>query len=228
MTWEIITGDCLPWMRARESGSIDCVVTDPPYGIGEAAGKNKGRGLLAEPRDYGNEQWDNDRLVLHVDTARRIGREAVIFGGNYYADIFPPSSSWISWDKDNGGTDFADVELAWTSHRRAARRVKWRWNGMLQQPGAPRDRREHPTQKPVGVMLWIIENYTSPGETILDPFCGSGTTGVACIRTGRNFIGIEINPEYADIARRRCEEAERQGDLFVKQPVAKPEQLVIK
>jgi DNA modification methylase len=214
MTWEVIQGDCLEVMAGMEAGSVDAVVTDPPYGIGEAAGKNKSRDRLAKARDYGNHAWDDDRPGReYFDMMREASGNQVIFGGNYFADMLPPSSAWIVWDKDNSG-DFADCELAWTSYKRAVRKVKWTWNGMIQQAGIPKDKREHPTQKPVGVMRWIIENYTNPGDTILDPFCGSGTTGVACIETGRNFIGIELNPDYCEIARRRIDDASRQQRLF--------------
>jgi len=223
LDWQVITGDCLDVMAEMEPGSVDAVVTDPPYGIGEARGKNKSRSKLATARDYGVAAWD-DRIVGRavIDELRRVSCEQVIFGGNYYAHILPASSSWVCWDKDNTG-DFADVELAWTSHRRAARKVRWRWNGMLQQPGADRDHRQHPTQKPLGLMRWVIENYTNQGDLVLDSFCGSSTTGVACIELGRRFIGIEIDEGYADIARARIEAATRQQRLPLDAP-PKPEQ----
>jgi DNA modification methylase len=224
--WTVITGDCLDVMAQMGAGSVAAVITDPPYGIGEARGKNRSRSKLTVAKDYGCSDWDDKRPPREVfDAMRSVGVEQIIFGGNYFADMLPPSSSWIVWDKDNTG-DFADCELAWTSHKRAVRLIRWRWNGMLQQPGLPKDRREHPTQKPVGVMRWIVENYTSPGDFILDPFCGSGTTGVACIELGRRFVGIEINPEYAEIARTRIDRASRQERLdLTPKPKAEQEKL---
>jgi site-specific DNA-methyltransferase (adenine-specific)/modification methylase len=112
------------------------------------------------------------------------------------------------WDKLNGANDFADCELAWTNLDKAVRRIAYRWNGMLRENNEPRG--EHPTQKPVGVMAWVVELATTEGQIILDPFCGSGTTGVAAVRLGRRFIGIERDEKYAAIARERID-AETRG-----------------
>ncbi len=130
-------------------------------------------------------------------------------GGDSTTTYFsmPPSPGWIVWDKLNGANDFADCELAWTSYRRAVRKIAYMWNGMIKQKP---EERFHPTQKPLAVMLWVIENYTKPGDTILDPFMGSGTTGVACVQLGRNFIGIEIDARYFAIAQKRIADAEKQ------------------
>jgi DNA modification methylase len=182
---------------------IDCVVTDPPYGIGESGTKNETRENLAPVRDYGNYQWDKKLDRHHIETILATGREQVIFGGNFYADWLPASSSWIVWDKDNTG-DFADCELAWTSHRKAVRKFRWRWNGFLkEQP----EERYHPTQKPLALMRWVVENYTPASGLVCDPFFGSGTTAVACVQTGRRFVGCEIDEGYFQIARRRIEQA---------------------
>jgi len=205
-------GDCLDYMRGMESGCVDAVVTDPPYGIGEARNKNKSRAVLAISKDYGEHDWDDERVSdEHIEQLRRVSVQQVIFGGNYYADILPASSSWIVWDKRNGKTDFADCELAWTSHKRAVRKIEWTWHGMIRRG---RDIRYHPTQKPLGVMRWIVENYTSPGDLIFDPFMGSGTTGVAALQLGRRFIGCEIDPDYFAIAEKRISEAAKQPPLF--------------
>jgi DNA modification methylase len=103
--------------------------------------------------------------------------------------------------------DFADCELAWTSHKKAVRKFAYMWNGMIKQKP---EERYHPTQKPLALMLWVLENYTNEGNTIFDPFMGSGTTGVACVQTGRNFIGCEIDPGYFEIAKKRIEAAQLQ------------------
>ena len=190
---------------------VDAVITDPPYGIGEAAGKNKSRNNLAAAKDYGDDAWDDqpigDDLMLAVRSA---GKWAVIFGGNYYA--MPPAKCWLVWDKENGDNDFADCELAWTNLPKAVRRIRYMWNGMLRENGEARG--DHPTQKPVGVMAWAINHIPEPCATILDPFMGSGTTGVACMNLGRSFIGIEREVKYFDIALRRIEDAQRQQRLF--------------
>lgn len=195
-------------------GSVDAVVTDPPYGIGEARNDNASRSSLAQSRDYGSAGWDDkpvDEALMHA--VRAAGRWQIIFGGNYYPAA--PTSCWLVWDKVNGENDFADCELAWTNLPKAVRRIKFMWHGMLRANGE--ERGDHPTQKPVGVMKWCIGHLPEPNNLILDPFMGSGTTGVAAVQMGKRFIGIERDPAYFAIACRRIEQAQRQGDLFVEQ-----------
>jgi DNA modification methylase len=202
-------GDCRDILPIL--GKVDAVVTDPPYGIGEAAGKNASRNNLAAAKDYGNDTWDNEPICPEVMAmVRASGRWNVMFGGNYYD--CPPASCWLVWDKENTG-DFADCELAWTNLPKAVRRIRYMWNGMLRANGEARG--DHPTQKPIGVMKWAIGHLPEPNKTILDPFMGSGTTGVAAVQMGKEFIGIEREPKYFDIACKRIEDAQRQGDMFI-------------
>jgi DNA modification methylase len=202
------------------SNSFDALVTDPPYGIG-AARANFTHGNIALGRDYGDGKWDNepapDDLMASI---RAKARWQIIFGGNYYA--LPATSCWLVWDKMNTG-EFADCELAWTNLPKAVRRLRFMWNGMLRAHGEPRG--DHPTQKPIGVMKWCIEHLPEGAETILDPFMGSGTTGVAAVKMGRDFFGIERESKYFDIACRRIEEAMKQPDMFVAPPEKQPEQV---
>jgi len=197
-------GDCLELVELiPETARKDLgVVTDPPYGIGEAAGKNKSRSCLAVSKDYGVATWDNKTIPQEgIDKLVTSGEWSIVFGGNYY--YFPPSSCWLVWDKMNGKSDFADCELAWTNLKKAVRKIEFLWNGMLRgEKGA----RVHPTQKPVTVMKWCIEHLPDNCQTIFDPFTGSGTTGVAAVRLGRKFIGIEIEEKYCEIAAQRISE----------------------
>lgn len=194
-------GDCLEVMRILPGLNFDIILTDPPYGINEAAGKNKSRGNLVIAKDYGTDLWDSKRPDWeYFKEIRRISRNQIIFGGNYFADYLKPSPCWIVWDKENGNNDFADCELVYTSFKTAVRKKTWRWSGFMQQPGEKRDYREHPTQKPVGLIKWVIENYTKENDIICDPFMGSGTTAIACHQTNRKFIGIEKEKKYFDIA----------------------------
>lgn len=194
---------------------VDAVVTDPPYGIDEAAGKNASRGNLAVAKDYGDEDWDSQPISPELmRIVRAAGDYAVIFGGNYYD--CPPASCWLVWDKENGTNDFADCELAWTNLPKAVRRIKFMWNGMLRAHGEPRG--DHPTQKPIGVMKWCIGHVPGPARLILDPFMGSGTTGVAAVEMGRQFIGIERVQRYFDIACRRVADALSRPDMFIEKP----------
>jgi len=212
-------GDCREILPTLER--VDAVVTDPPYGIGEAAGANASRGKLAVAKDYGNAAWDDTpvdtSLMASVVAA---GRWSVIFGGNYYQ--LPPTSCWLVWDKLNGDNDFADCELAWTNLPKAVRRIRYMWNGMLKAPGETRG--DHPTQKPIGVMSWCLQQLPAGVKSVCDPFMGSGTTGVACVKAGLQFVGIEREPVHFATACKRIEEAWKQPRLF-EEPVPKPEQL---
>lgn len=218
-------GDCTLYLGDSEQvlhclPVFDAVVSDPPYGIGEAAGKNKSRGNIAVAKDYGCDEWDNNPIsedLLHMLV--EAGRWKIIFGGNYYA--LPATSCWLVWDKLNGENDFADCELAWTNLPKAVRRIRYLWNGMLRANGE--ERGDHPTQKPVGVMAWALNQLPAGTRTIIDPFMGSGTTGVACALAGLTFTGIERETRYFDAACRRIESAYRQPNLFA-EPVSKPVQ----
>lgn len=195
--------DCLDLMREMPDKSVDLVLTDPPYGIGLTNEKLQTRKHIATPIDYGSFEWDSEPPTAEYFTEIiRVSKNQIIFGGNYF-DL-PPSPCWIVWDKDNSG-DFADAELAWTSFDTAVRIFKWRWNGMLQEDMAHKEKREHPTQKPLPLIMWCLEKYSKPGMTVLDPFMGSGTTCVACKKLGRNYIGIEKEAEYIKIAEKRLE-----------------------
>ena len=215
-------GDCRDILPTL--GKVDAVVTDPPYGIGADASMAKASGfkggtMLAAKSQYEATDWDarpiDADLLQQVKTA---GRWQIIFGGNYYDA--PAASCWLVWDKEVNG-HFADCELAWTNLPKAVRRIRHMWNGMLRKGQEPRH--GHPTQKPVEVMAWAIGHLPEPSQTILDPFMGSGTTGVACANLGRSFIGIEREPTYFDIACRRIEEAYNQPRLF-DEPAPKPVQ----
>ncbi len=207
---ELWHGDCreiLPHLP-----KVDLVLTDPPYGIGEAAGKNKSRGKLAIAKDYGNDTWDNAPIDDHLlGMTIAAGANAIIFGGNYFN--VPPSPCWLVWDKENGASDFADCELAWTNLQKAVRLKRFMWNGMLRANGEQRG--DHPTQKPIGVMQWALDLAPKTTLTVADPFMGSGTTGVACANMGKTFYGIEREPKYFDIACKRIEQAYAQQRLFV-------------
>ena len=200
----IYHGDCRDVLPTLDV--VDLVLTDPPYGIGEAAGKNKSRskpfggtGKTIFATNYGTETWDDaaiaDDLIAAVIAA---GRYAAIFGGNYYA--LPAASCFLVWDKVNYSSDFADVEIAWTNYGTAARLKAHQWNGMIR---VGRETRYHPTQKPRDVMRWAIELCPKMPTSILDPFMGSGTTLRAAKDLGVKAIGIEIEEKYCEIAANR-------------------------
>jgi site-specific DNA-methyltransferase (adenine-specific) len=206
---KVVCGDCLDLMKMMPDKSVSLCLTDPPYGIGENNKQNLSRGNLCQPTDYGDYEWDKNRISPdEIRGILRVGVNQIIFGGNYYVSDLHDSNCWIVWDKDNGNNDFADCELAWTSFDSAVRKFKYRWNGMLQEPNFPKEKRVHPTQKPVALGVWCLENYSSDTDLIADFFCGSGSFLVAAKKLGRHFIGCEISEEYCRIAEARLRQAD--------------------
>lgn len=210
MTVTLHLGDCLEYMRGMADKLVDAVITDPPYGISVGNFPNNAERWNAPPKvDVVVMDWDKNRVAEFIPLATGVSKHQVIFGGNYYADLLPASRGWIVWDKKTSG-NFSACELAWTSHDKALAKYEYLWNGFRKEHP---EQRYHPTQKPLALMLWVMENYTDEGDTIFDPFMGSGTTGVAAVQLGRNFIGAEINPDYYAIAQRRIKQAQEARQL---------------
>ena len=200
-------GDCMDILPTL--GKVDAVITDPPYGIGIA--KNPVRQM--------HQKMDWDASVPDaslIDVCIACGDIALFWGGNYF-DL-PPSQCFFVWDKMQPQEfSLAMCEQAWTNKKGPAKIYK---QSVLSY------RKEHPTQKPVELMAWCIEQLGNP-ETILDPFMGSGTTGVAAIQLGRKFIGIEREPKYFDIACKRIEQAVAQGQLFAPEPMKQTQESLL-
>jgi site-specific DNA-methyltransferase (adenine-specific)/modification methylase len=195
---------------------FDLLLSDPPYGIGESSKKNASRGV-SSPKwkhghvtDYGAYDWDTaapsaETIAACVASAPR----SILWGGNYFG--LPAASKWLVWDKLNTG-DFADCELAWTNLPGAVRIFRHMWSG-FSRASENKTPRVHPTQKPILLMEWCIAQ-AGDISTVIDPFMGSGTTGVACANHGKSFVGIEREPKYFDIACERIRTAQSQTRLF--------------
>jgi len=189
-------GDCLEILP--HLGKVDAVVTDPPYGINRD-GSRKSTGSHGGRKAYEFRGWDKSPPAASVFAEIfRVSDQQVIWGGNYFTRHLPPRMGWLVWDKGQNICS-SDCELAFTSRNKALRRK------VLNRAALAKDGAVHPTQKPVAIMEWCLSFVT--GSTILDPFMGSGTTGVACVKTGRKFIGIELDPAYCEIAKQRIEKA---------------------
>lgn len=206
-------GDCRDVLPTL--GKVDAVVTDPPYGIGEKWDKAGGFGSCGGKLWTGKSGWDNQTdepsLALAMNQSNGV---AIVWGGNYYN--LPPSRGYLVWDKMQTGFSLADSEWAWVSEPITPKTFRYA-RAQLASEG-----KEHPTQKPLSLMTWCL-GFLPNAKNILDPFMGSGTTGVSCALTDRSFIGIEREPDYFDIACRRIEDAYKQPRLFA-EPVAKPVQ----
>ena len=216
-----VIGDCVLYnancMDVLGQVQADLLLTDPPYGIdyGRAGGFSAlhGWGQWRE-----NVEWDAERPAREVfDAMLAASNDQVIWGGNYFADLLPPTMRWLAWDKGQRDFSLADMELAWTSQMKAVRVFTYA------RGKAVKDGKQHPTQKPVALMEWCL-GFFPKAETVLDCYLGSGTTLVACAKLGRKGIGIELDPDYFDIACKRVEEAYRQPDLFIEQPKPEPKQ----
>jgi len=189
-TATLYLGDCLKILPTLEG--VDAVITDPPYGLAMSGG------TWGKKMDESYQAWDSAPFS-EIDQIIKAAPIVVIWGGNYFA--MPPSRGWFVWKKPFFPT-MADGELAWTNVDQNVR--------IHESTRSPDGKQDHPTQKPVGLMAWCMEKTKLPeGATVLDPFMGSGTTGIACLRTGRNFIGIELDPKYYAIA---CERMAREID----------------
>lgn len=203
----LLLGDCLQVMPLL--GKVDAVVTDPPYGLGK---RMQGGTWGAQDHNSGFLRWDGEARQEWADAILGLGGGVVIWGGNYF-DL-PRTRCWLIWNKINAVTTMADFEQAWTNLDRPSKRMD-----------LPVGRVEfgHPTQKPLALMEWCL-GFLPNAQTILDPFMGSGTTLVACQRMGRHGTGIELDPDYFDIACRRVDEAARQPDLLIPETRTAPVQ----
>lgn len=210
-------GDCMDILPTL--GKVDAVITDPPYGINKD-GQQRTTGGHGGRKAYDFKGWDGERPSAEVfDLILSAGKKHCIWGGNYFADLLPPTMRWLVWDKGQR-INQSDGELAWTSLH-AALRICTMNRVELMKDGA-----QHPTQKPIRLMEWSIEQM-GDALLILDPFMGSGSTGVAAIRMHRAFIGIERDPEYFDIACKRIEQAHGQRKLFAPEPMKQEQEALI-
>ena len=214
----LILGDCLDILPTLPR--VDAVISDPPYGIGYAHGGGMRGG------EIGNTAAANARGCppIHGDTQPfdpapfiALCPNVLLFGADHFYPRLPDSGRWLAFDKLNGmepWDSFSDVEFAWHSVDKAARLFSMKWKGLAcDKAGENGGLRVHTTQKPIRLMRWCIEQAGMP-DLILDPFMGSGTTGVACAQLGRKFIGIEIERKYFEVACQRIEDAYRQQRLF--------------
>jgi len=203
--YKLYNCDCLEYLKTLKDNEIDVLIADPPYGKKADKGTN-GFGCVKN-RKY-NDKWDSkipDKEVF--DEMLRVSKKIIIFGGNYFAHLLPPSKCWIFWDKKGDiafKNPFADGELIYTNFTKPVKKIVFKQQGFITDS---KDKRVHPTQKPSELMQILIENYTNENDIILDCFMGSGSTGVACMNTNRKFIGIELDNNYFNIAKQRIEEA---------------------
>lgn len=221
MTIELLHADCMDYMATLENNVFELAIVDVPYGLGEA-GKRSGtrsskagakkfwgtkntRGTEIKSTIFADKDWDNEAPpAAYFKELQRVSKNQIIWGANHFADrINITSSSWLVWDKDNGGSNFADCELAYTSFPTAVRMFKYRWSGMLQGDMKNKEVRIHPTQKPVMLYKWLLQQYAKNGDRILDTHLGSGSSAIAAYYGCFDFVGIELDEDYFKSAKQR-------------------------
>ncbi len=211
---QLFNEDCLPAMRGMKDKQFDLAIVDPPYGIGVAKTGKVGGWKCAKVSEYKPSDWDKDTPSNdYFKEIQRISKNQIIWGGNYFLNHLTATPCFIVWDKDNTG-NFADCELAWTSFQTATRKFKFTWNGMIQNNMKEKEHRIHPTQKPVQLYKWLLQNYAKEGDKILDTHLGSGSIAIACWDMGFDLTGYEIDKDYYDAAVNRLENHKRQMQLF--------------
>ena len=213
---EVFLEDCTKALKRFNDNHFDLAIVDPPYGIdinNQSQGKGGG---VARKIDYTKKDWDKTAPeIIYFNELRRVSKNQIIWGANHFISRLPiDSSCWVVWDKDNGETDFADCELAWTSFKTAVRRFKWTWAGMRQQNMKNKEERIHPTQKPIALYKWLLMNYASEGNLILDTHLGSGSSRIAAYDLGYDFIGFETDKEYYEKQEKRFIDFVSQLRLF--------------
>jgi site-specific DNA-methyltransferase (adenine-specific) len=212
---EVYLEDCVTVLKRYADNHFDLAIVDPPYGIDVAKTGKVGGNNAGKAKDYGAKEWDkqppNEEYFRQLF---RVSKNQIVWGANHFISKMPHDSScWLVWDKDNTG-NFADCELAWTSFDTAVRKFQWRWNGMLQQNMKDKEERIHPTQKPVALYEWILQNYAKRGDLILDTHLGSGSSRIAADKGGFNFVGFEIDCDYFSAQEKRFNEFKSQLRLF--------------
>lgn len=214
--------DCMELLKQTPDNYYDLSICDPPYGInhGEKAGKQAGQQYgkaAAKKANYATKDWDKSAPQKeYFEELKRVSKNQIIWGSNHFVENIPNanSSSWIVWDKVNGDNNFADCELAYTTFKSAVRKFTFTWNGMLQGDMKNKESRIHPTQKPVTLYKWLLQNYAKEGDKILDTHLGSGSIAIACHYMGFDLTGCELDKDYFDAMNKRIEIETAQQDLF--------------
>jgi len=217
----IITNeDCMDLLKRTPDKYYDLAICDPPYGIDFSGhdqiigkkGKDKG---FNNKKLYSIKEWDKERpSILYFNELKRISKNQIVWGGNYFADLLQPTKGWIYWDKKPNGENltFSDGELAWTSFNKPLKSFSYGWIGFGMVNSG--ENKIHPTQKPVQLYKWILDKYAKQGDKILDTHLGSGSISIACHDYGFDLTACELDKEYFDKAMERINNHVAQQKLF--------------
>jgi site-specific DNA-methyltransferase (adenine-specific) len=200
---KVYCGDCLEFLKKLPDKCVDLCLTDPPYGFLNGVSQIGGFGKI-----HDKIQWDNKPSKEVFDEIIRVSKNQIIFGGEHLAYLLPCSRGWYVWDKKRSeGLTFSDGELIWTSFDKPVKFIRFLWDGYHRDSKVPiKDKILHPTQKPESIIRTLLNKHSKEGDIILDCFAGSGTTLIACKQLNRNFIGVELLPEYCEIIEKRLKQ----------------------
>ena len=221
---EVYLEDCVKALKRFNDNHFDLAIVDPPYGIGFDGNTTANGGIAGRRNGFTHKQhhekkgWDNERPTdEYFAELQRASKNQIIWGGNYFADLLPAKKGWIFWDKkitNANNTNFSDGELAWTSFDCILRRFTYDWIGFGYLNNPQKEKKIHPTQKPIQLYSWLLNTYAKPNDLILDTHLGSGSSRIAAYKGGFNFVGFEIDQEYYEKQEKRFNDFKSQLRLF--------------
>jgi site-specific DNA-methyltransferase (adenine-specific) len=209
----ITNEDNMQLMARYEDNHFDLAIVDPPYGIDVT--KNK------RLNNNSNNDWDNEiPSAEYFKQLKRVSKNQIICGGNYFIEHLQNTRCYLNWDKLNHSYTYADCEMAWTSFDKNAKIFKYMWDGnrygfigAIKGVGK-KSIRTHPTQKPIALYEWLLMNYAQEGDKILDTHLGSGSIAIACHNLGYDLTACELDKEYYEAAMKRIEQHKQQIRMF--------------
>ncbi len=208
---EVYLEDCVKALKRYADNHFDLAIVDPPYGIGMAKGIEVGKW---KRKIHTTKDWDDATPTAEYWTELfRVSKNQIVWGGNYMTEFLPPSRCWIFWDKGTGDNSYADGELAWTSFDKVVKKFSKFWSGGNAKEKFDIDR-IHPTQKPIQLYEWIIKEFMSEGNLILDTHLGSGGSRIAAHKAGKIFVGTEIDKDYFEMQETRWKNFTAQLTMF--------------
>jgi len=221
----ITNEDCMELMARYEDNYFDLAIVDPPYGIGFDGGHKPTQGKSGKSNTFNKEKilykkgdWDIKRPSLkYFKQLQRVSKNQIIWGGNYFADLLTAKKGWIYWDKkitNANNKNYSDGELAWTSFDCILRKFTYDWIGFGYLNNPQKQKKIHPTEKPIQLYEWLLMNYAKEGDKILDTHLGSGSIAIACHNLGFELTACELDTDYYNAAMKRINEHKQQVRLF--------------
>ena len=208
---ELLLIDCMEYMKTRDDNTFDLAIVDPPYGVNLSGGRGTNGWSEKVFWDKARNGWNTKKPnQLYFTELLRVSNEAIIWGGNYFTTLLPESQCWIIWDKGQRNFSLADGEMAWTSFNKAMR------IHTLSRAAANRERKIHPTQKPVKLYKWLLQNYAKPGDKLFDSHSGSGSFRIAAHDLGFDLVSREVDSDYYRDNETRFQNHIKQSELFDK------------